>query len=252
MNSQTKKTFPKVRAIRALMRESLAVFAIDPHVHSFFSVDAADDPRDLIAAAKKRGLDGIVITDHDACRAHAYCVEYGLARTDGKPVDGFLVVPGMEVSSADGHILCIGASIPPMIGVPADIVCAAIRDAGGEPVPAHPFDHWRSGLGAGRLRELSLHAIEVFNAAVSSRKFNVSAGNFARSNGLAGTAGSDAHHASAVGVSRTHFDTSELSVEAVVNAIRSGSIRPEGHYLSKTEALKKHLGNLLRPKRIPA
>ena len=246
------KFFPAacLLVIVILLRVNRGMFAIDPHVHSFFSADAANDPRDLIDAARRRGLNGLVITDHDSCRAYAYCVEKGLARRDGLPVADFLVVPGVEVSSADGHILCIGASLPPMIGAPAEIVCAAIRDAGGEPVPAHPFDNWRSGLGAARLDALDLRAIEVFNAAVSSRKFNDRALAYAEAHSLAGTAGSDAHHASAVGVSRTLFDLPTLNVAEIVAALREGRVTAEGRYLSKAEALKKHLGNLFRTKHI--
>ena len=30
-------------------------------------------------------------------------------RLDGLPVNDFLVLPGVEVTTADGHLLCIGA-----------------------------------------------------------------------------------------------------------------------------------------------
>ena len=31
-------------------------------------------------------------------------------RQDGQPVDDFLVIPGVEVTTAEGHLLCIGAA----------------------------------------------------------------------------------------------------------------------------------------------
>ena len=74
----------------------------DLHVHSFFSKDATGSPESLIEAALAKGLSGIAITDHDTCEAHAYL--------KAKPLpEGFLVVPGVEVSTAEGHLLCLGA-----------------------------------------------------------------------------------------------------------------------------------------------
>jgi predicted metal-dependent phosphoesterase TrpH len=226
------------------------MFTFDPHVHSWFSADAADSPEELVAAARARGLDGIAITDHDTCAAYAYCLEAGLSRADGLPVDGFLVVPGVEVSTSDGHLLCLGAVLPDMAGRPAAEVCAAVRAAGGEPVPAHPFDHWRRGIPPEVLDTLDLRAMETFNAAVSSRSFNKRAAEYAASRGLGGLAGSDAHHASAVGVSRTRCAVREVSVGALVAALRAGP-EPLGRYLSRREAFKKHFANFFRKKDAP-
>ena len=89
----------------------------DLHVHSFFSGDAASSPEELVAAARAKGLAGIAITDHNSCESAEYCLRHGLAREDGMPVDGFLIVPGVEVSTAEGHLLCIGVTMPLMIGI---------------------------------------------------------------------------------------------------------------------------------------
>ncbi len=58
-------------------------------------------------------------------------------------MDGFLVVPGVEVSTADGHLLCIGTTLPNMLGKPALEVEAEIHARGGVAIPAHPYDRWR-------------------------------------------------------------------------------------------------------------
>jgi len=222
----------------------------DLHVHSWYSADAASKPEDLIRAARAKGLDGIAITDHDTCRAHAYCLEHGLATADGLPVDGFLVVPGVEVSTADGHLLCIGTTLPDLTGKPAAEVAAAILERGGIPVPAHPFDRWRHGIIPKILDTLPLTALEVFNAAVSSKAFNASAFQYASERGLAGLAGSDAHHASAVGISHTELSIGRVSVSDLLSAIPTHAV-PKGSYLSAKEALKKHFANFLRSPRAP-
>jgi predicted metal-dependent phosphoesterase TrpH len=221
------------------------MFGFDLHVHSRFSADAADSPEDLIAAAKARGLSGIAITDHDTCEAHAYCLEKGLSRADGLPVDNFLVVPGVEISTLDGHLLCIGITVPDLSSLSANEACEEIWNRGGVPVPAHPFDHWRSGIRKPKLDAMRLRVIEGFNAAVSSRKFNERATAYAAERGLMITAGSDAHHASAVGISHTDFQLTELSVEALIATLPEGGV-PHGHYLSPKEAFKKHFANFFR------
>src|SRR5207244_11810382 len=75
------------------------------HTHSFFSGDGVSSPEDLIAAARAKGLSGIAITDHNTCDAVNYLLEKGLMRLDGLPVNDFLVLPGVEITTADGHLL---------------------------------------------------------------------------------------------------------------------------------------------------
>jgi predicted metal-dependent phosphoesterase TrpH len=210
----------------------------DLHVHSFFSKDAASSPEALIAAAKAKGLSGIAITDHDSCGAHEYLENH-------PPSDGFLVIPGVEVSTADGHLLCLGATMPFLRGAPAADVVAAAHQAGAVAVPAHPFDRWRAGIRAEVLDRLDICSLEVFNAAVTSRRYNEDALAYAARRGLHRLASSDAHHASAVGVSATAFDLDELSLPALMHGLRNGG-EPDGHYLTFLEGLKKHFANWFR------
>jgi hypothetical protein len=210
----------------------------DLHVHSFFSKDATGSPESLIAAAKARGLSGIAITDHDTCEAHNYLREHPAP-------EGFLVVPGVEVSTAEGHLLCLGVTLPLLKGAPASEVMEAVKAGGGIAIPAHPFDQWRAGIRPGVLDALDLEAIEVFNAAVTARSYNEKALAYAKSRGLKMTAASDAHHTSAVGASATVFEMDDLTVPALLAAIRRGG-QPDGKYLSFREGVKKHFANWFR------
>ncbi len=210
----------------------------DLHVHSFFSKDATGSPESLIEAALAKGLSGIAITDHDTCEAHAYL--------KAKPLpEGFLVVPGVEVSTAEGHLLCLGVTLPFLKGAPAKKVLDTVKSGGGIAIPAHPFDRWRAGIRPPALDALAPEAIEVFNAAVTSRSYNDQALAYAKRRGLAMIAGSDAHHSSAVGASTTVFEMDELTLPALLAAIRKGG-RPDGHYLSLREGIKKHFANWFR------
>jgi predicted metal-dependent phosphoesterase TrpH len=208
----------------------------DLHVHSYHSKDACNPPEELVAAAVKQGLSGIAITDHDSCEAHRHHIQ---------APEGFLVVPGVEVSTAEGHLLCIGATLPRMKGQPAKVVVQAIHAAGGIAIPAHPFDTLRAGIRPAVLDTLDIAALEVFNAAVTSPKHNDLALDYASRRGLSMTASSDAHHASAVGTATTSFDLEELSLPALLAAIRAGGT-PEGRYLTFRESMKKHFGNWFR------
>lgn len=218
----------------------------DLHVHSWYSGDATDPPGDLIAAARARGLSGIAITDHNSFGAHRYCMEAGLGRADGLPVDGFLVIPAVEVSTAEGHLLCYGVSLPRLVGAPCAEVFEMVESLGGVAIPAHPYDQWRAGIREQTLDSLPLKALEIFNAAVTSRSYNEKAREYAARRGLVPIAGSDAHRASAVGTAVTAFDLPELSVTALIEALRSGKPSLEENYLSRSEGIKKHLGNWFR------
>jgi predicted metal-dependent phosphoesterase TrpH len=113
-------------------------FNIDLHTHSFFSGDGVSSPEDMIAAARAKGLHGFAITDHNTCDAVSYLLDKGLMRLDGLPVDDFLILPGVEVTTADGHLLCIGATLPYLKGKPAREVCETIHERGGLAIPPHP------------------------------------------------------------------------------------------------------------------
>jgi hypothetical protein len=210
----------------------------DLHVHSYFSKDATGSPESLIAAARAGGLSGMAITDHDTCEAHEYL--------KGHPAPaGFLVVPGVEVSTAEGHLICLGVTLPFLKGTPAREVIEIVKSAGGIAIPAHPFDRWRAGIRPAVLDTLDLEAIEVFNAAVTSRSYNDKALAYAEGRGLKMIAASDAHHSSAVGASTTAFEMNELAVPALLAAIRRGG-QPDGRYLPFREGVKKHFANWFR------
>jgi predicted metal-dependent phosphoesterase TrpH len=74
---------------------------LDLHIHTTFS-DGDMTPEDMVADARKAGLAGIAITDHDE-------VEGVRAAREAAAGSDFIVVPGVELSTSDGkndiHIL---------------------------------------------------------------------------------------------------------------------------------------------------
>ena len=221
------------------------LYSFDLHLHTHYSADACSSPEAMVEAAKRRGLSGIALTDHNTCEAVEYLTRKGLIRPDGQPVEGFLIVPGVEVSTADGHLLCLGTTLPYMKGKPAAEVVAGIRERGGVAVAPHPYDRFRAGIREEVLDDLDLAALETFNAAVSFKSFNTEASAYAARRGLAATAGSDAHHASAAGISSTAYDLPELSLAALLQTIPKGGTL-NANYLPFSEAMKKNFGNWFR------
>jgi len=222
---------------------------IDLHVHSFFSADGISSPEDLIGAARAAGLNGFAITDHNTCDAVDYMVSRGLMRADGQPVDGMLVIPGIEVTTADGHLLCLGCVLPSSLkGMPSAEVCRLAQEAGGLAVAPHPYDLFRAGIRESVLDTLPLDGLEVFNAATTLKRHNRKAYEYAQRRGLPMTAGSDAHHAGAVGVACTIVETDDFSVRGVLAAMRKGT-ELEQQYLSTRQTIRKTWNNWFRLRR---
>ncbi len=222
----------------------------DLHTHSRFSADGISDPEKMVASARKKGLHGFAITDHNTCEAVDYMLEAGIMREDGLPVDGLLVIPGVEVTTANGHLLCIGVSLPDLKGRPAAEVCRIIHEQGGVAIAPHPFDRFRAGIRRSCLDEMDVDAIEVFNSAVTLKRHNFHAHEYALRRRIAMAAGSDAHHHSAIGTAYTLLHTDDFSLPGVLKQIpRENTI--EGSYLSKHAWALKTLSNALRlPRRL--
>ncbi len=221
-------------------------FRIDPHVHSFFSGDGVSSPERLVKSAKKAGLDGFALTDHNTCDGCRYLRDEGLLREDGEAVDGFLIIPGVEVSTEEGHLLCLGVWLPNGLkGAPAREVIAMVREQNGLAIPAHPYDRMRAGIREMHLDELEVDGLEVFNAATALARHNQSALAYAEKRGLPMTAGSDAHYHAAIGRSHTLFPASRLSVRAVLDSLKDGT---QLHCvpLGPLEALRKTFFNWFR------
>jgi len=223
-------------------------FKIDLHTHSFFSGDGVSSPEDMVTAAREKGLHGFAITDHNTCEAVTYFLEKGFMREDGSAVDNFLIIPGVEVTTAEGHLLCIGATLPYLKGRPAREVCDLIHERGGLAIPPHPYDLFRAGIRFSTLEKLPVDAIEVFNAATTLRRYNRYAFKYAQLRGLPMTAASDAHHEAAIGTAYTILNTDELSVRSVLSQIVKGTELNQ-KYLTPRDSVRKTWNNWLRLRR---
>ena len=138
-------------------------YHIDLHCHSWFSGDGVSAPEALLASARAKRLHGFALTDHNTRDGYRHLVGAGLAREDGQPVDGFLIIPGVEVTTAEGHLLCLGVVQPNGLkGTPAAEICQMVHGMGGLAIPPHPYDLFRAGIREAALETLEIDGLEVF------------------------------------------------------------------------------------------
>nr|WP_218644819.1 PHP domain-containing protein [Natronomonas gomsonensis] len=191
--------------------------SVELHSHSELSYDGRDPIELLLEQAEAVGLDALAITDHDeidaSLEAAAKAQEYGLVG-----------IPGMEVSSAAGHILALGVEELIPAGKSFDETLDRIHDAEGIAVVPHPFQKSRHGVAPHITREqlAEADAIEVYNSRLFTGRSNRQAEQFAREYGLPMTAGSDAHIAEMVGQAVTEVDAYHQSVDSILDAIVEG------------------------------
>jgi predicted metal-dependent phosphoesterase TrpH len=203
------------------------IVRLDLHTHSRFSADGISEPEGMIDAARKAGLDGFAITDHDTCQAVDYFMEAGLMREDGLPVDDFLIIPGQEISTAQGHLLALGVVLPMMKGVEVSEAVDEIHQRGGIAIPAHPLDGFRSGIRPAIMDSIPIDAVEVFNSASTFSCYNRQAARYALKRELPGIAASDAHHEQAIGVSHTSYEVEQFDLRSILEAVKTGGILME-------------------------
>ncbi|HHY00740.1 MAG TPA: PHP domain-containing protein [Methanothermobacter sp.] len=163
----------------------------DFHTHTKYSHDGFIEPYQLVKAAKRRGLSGIAVTDHNTIKGALKVKKYDNS--------DFKVICGSEISTERGEV--IGLFLNDQIESHLfEEVVEEIRDQGGMVIIPHPFDGIRkNGIYPDKSDIKFIDAVEVFNSRCLSQKYNDQANRFAKENELGIVAGSDAHFAREVG-----------------------------------------------------
>ena len=189
----------------------------DLHVHTIYSKDSLITPKDLVYYAKKRGLNAVAVTDHNQLDG-AYKI--------AKETD-FLIIPGMEVSSSDGHIVALNVSELIPRGLSAVETVERIHGAGGVAIACHPFVLFK-----GCLKESvceTFDAVEIVNARAFPFKRSIKkATQTAERLKLSRVGGTDAHYGPQIGYGYTVIEASEPNVEAITKAIVEGHCQAFG------------------------
>lgn len=159
---------------------------IEFHCHTLFSKDSLTRPADLIRAARQKGLDRVIVTDHNTIAG---------ARA-AQSLDPDLIIVGEEIMTTRGEILAAFVSEEIPAGLSPQETIHRLRDQGAFISVSHPFDVMRGGHWQvpDLLDILPLvDAIETFNARCWRAIYNTRAQNFVREHDIPATVGSDAH-----------------------------------------------------------
>lgn len=159
---------------------------IELHCHSIWSKDCIITLETILQLCERRGIDKLALTDHNTAE--------GALLLQQRAPDRIIV--GEEIMTTQGELLAyfVQESIP--AGLTPQETIDELRAQGAIISVSHPFDRLRKG--AWEEHHLlaiieQVDAIETFNARCLYAEDNARAAAFAKTHGLRGTAGSDAH-----------------------------------------------------------
>ena len=209
----------------------------DLHVHTNFSKDGESSVEDILRQAEAVGLDAIAITDHD-------CVDG--AKQALKCKTSVLVIPGIEVSTMQGHLLVLGVTEVIPAGLDVRETVRIAKTMGALVILPHPYHVWRHGV-ARRIRTAMniVDAVEAFNSRYIVGSANRKAGRIAGRLEKPCVGGSDAHNARFVGFGRT-FVEAEPEMQAIFTAIREGRVSCGGRKTPLRTYTRQSLNNTWR------
>ncbi|MFZ5879968.1 MAG: PHP domain-containing protein [Chloroflexota bacterium] len=111
----------------------------DLHIHSTYSPDSATTVRAILKQAADSELDVIAVTDHDEIRG-------SLEARDLAPQYGIESIPGVEVSTAEGHVIGLFIEAMPPVGASLHDTLVFIGRHGGAAIIPHPFTNLPGSL----------------------------------------------------------------------------------------------------------
>jgi predicted metal-dependent phosphoesterase TrpH len=210
---------------------------VEFHCHTIYSKDSLTRPKALVEAARRKGVDRLIVTDHNSIGG----------ALEAKSLDPELVIAGEEIMTTRGELLAAFVTEEIPTGLEPLEAIRRLREQGAFISVSHPFDGMR-GWKLAHLLEITplVDAIETFNARCLEARDNLAAQEFARQHNLAGTVGSDAHSLRELG--RATLTVEEFTdAEGLRRVIRSGveNVRlssPLIHLTSRYASTVKKLG----------
>ena len=209
---------------------------VEFHCHTIYSKDSLTRPRNLLEACRRKGIDRVVITDHNTIAG---------ARA-AQVLDPERVIVGEEIMTTRGEILAAFVTEEIPRGLSPQETIRRLKDQDAFISVSHPFDRWRNGSWREEhLLEIlpQVDAIEVYNSRCMLPRFNREARHFVEEHGLAGTVGSDAHATFELGRSLMILEPFD-GPEGLRKAIRNGKQKvrwspPWFHFSSRYAVIYK-------------
>jgi hypothetical protein len=197
------------------MRKSRITQAIDLHVHTKYSADSEITPKELVDQLHAHPfIKGVATTDHDTIRGYHEVSKLAKAYED------ILIIPGIEVSVENGHMIILGIEECPTYPASIESVVDFAKEKDGIIVIPHPYRNF--GIG-NRAEDIRADAIEVLNPQATQEE-NRKAENLARRINLPCVAGSDAHSLQELWRAYTKIDAKQ-EIEDILKAIKNGRVK---------------------------
>ena len=216
---------------------------LDMHCHvREGSIDSRVTLEYYITELKKRGIDGMLITDHDTYKGYRHWKSHMKDRIH----EDFVVLKGIEYDTGDGgHIICIMPEgvkmrLLEMRGMPVAMLIDFVHRHGGILGPAHPcggrylsFTKTKKYYRSPELIK-RFDFIEVFNACEPAES-NAAASRLAQKYKKPGIGGSDAHRPDCIGMGYTILPERVTCETELISMIRrKDPIRAGGELYGKT------------------
>ena len=104
----------------------------DLHLHTIYSYDGTAPLPAVLTRAKQLGLDVIAITDHDEIAGALKALEIA-------PLYGVEVIPGVEITTAEGDLLALFIKEKVAAGLSLVETVLKVRELGGVCIAPHPM-----------------------------------------------------------------------------------------------------------------
>ena len=209
------------------------MYKMDSHIHSEYSPDSKSKLKDIFKIAKKKNIDIIGISDHNT-------VEGSKEAQKLTKNDDLLVIPSIEISSLEGHILGFGCEENIKRDLQAAETIDLIHDQAGLAIIPHPYCFYRHGLLCKEnYKELKIDAIETKNARFIIGYCNNKAKKLSKKENLPGLGASDAHFYKFVGDCYSKIDC-EKDIDSVLKSIKKAKVEALGKGTSNIK-LSKYL-----------
>jgi predicted metal-dependent phosphoesterase TrpH len=179
----------------------------DLHIHTSCSWDGTATPQAVVRhAALRTDLDIIAITDHDTLQGVPEAVESGYEL-------GIEVIPGCEITTAEGHLLAYFIHTPVPAGLSLVETVMRVGEQEGLCIVPHPLAINARGLNSRSLKialrdpdvPRILVALETYNAGLIYRSSNEAARVLAENMGFGRVGSSDSHLLWTIGAGQTAF-----------------------------------------------
>jgi hypothetical protein len=177
------------------------------------------EPVDLVRQVKKKGLQGVIITEHHYLWGED---EIKLLRVEAELDENFLIMAGQEVETDFGHVLVFGAGRTIEEAVRLEDLRAVFPDSA--LVWAHPF---RDGNipDEKKLLNSALDAIEIFSMNQTPKENYLGLKTWHKYKFTA-ISGSDTHTEVMAGVYPSQFDHPVLTIKDVSQEIKKSRCKP--------------------------